>query len=269
MQVRRYLSYFFLPLGLLLASGAPPSAYTRLGFTEQGEASYYANKFHGRQTACGERFNMYAMTAAHKKLLFHSLVEVTNKRNGRSIVVRINDRGPYAHGRIIDLSKAAAEKLDMIRDGVTDVSIRVLRVGKSGPTLPESGKVEPQKPSEKDRMSGKDKAGSRPKVDVSKTKGYGGEAKTRYYSLWGKPRKPQGFGVQVGSYRDLKNAVKLGKEIFRKGFNRIYIQAGWSNGKRIYRVMVGEGSKTGTAATALKLRIKGYKNGFIKQFENY
>ena len=88
-------------------------------------ASFYGKKFHGRKTASGERFNMYAMTAAHKRLAFGTLVRVTHLKNGRSVAVRINDRGPFARGRIIDLSYGAARKLGMVAQGVARVRIRV------------------------------------------------------------------------------------------------------------------------------------------------
>ena len=91
-----------------------------------GAASYYGKRFHGRRTANGERFNMNSMTAAHKSLPFGTKVKVTNKRNGRSVVVRINDRGPYHGGRVIDLSRAAAAKIGMIGSGTAPVSIDVL-----------------------------------------------------------------------------------------------------------------------------------------------
>ena len=90
---------------------------------QTGKASYYADKFHGRTTANGEKFNMHDITAAHKTLPFGTKVKVTNLKNNKSVVVRINDRGPYAKGRIIDLSKAAAKKIDMIADGVANVRI--------------------------------------------------------------------------------------------------------------------------------------------------
>lgn len=89
-----------------------------------GMASYYGKKFHGRKTASGERFNMYAMTAAHKGLPFGAMVRVTHLKNGRSIMVRINDRGPFAKGRIIDLSYAAAKRLGMLAQGVAKVRLR-------------------------------------------------------------------------------------------------------------------------------------------------
>lgn len=91
-----------------------------------GNASYYGKRFHGRRTANGERFNMNAMTAAHKSLPFGTKVRVTNRRNGKSVVVRINDRGPYAHGRVIDLSRAAASRIGMIHSGTAPVQIDIL-----------------------------------------------------------------------------------------------------------------------------------------------
>lgn len=89
-----------------------------------GKASYYADKFIGRTTANGERFNQKKRTAAHKTLPFGTKVKVTNLANGKKVKVRINDRGPYIQGRIIDLSKKAARRLDMIQAGVVDVSIK-------------------------------------------------------------------------------------------------------------------------------------------------
>lgn len=91
-----------------------------------GLASYYGKKFHGRRTASGERFNMHAMTAAHPQLPFGTKVRVTNLKNKRTITVRINDRGPFIKGRIIDLSYAAAKKIGMLSDGVVKVKIAIV-----------------------------------------------------------------------------------------------------------------------------------------------
>lgn len=90
----------------------------------QGYASFYSHEFAGRKTANGERFNPQALTAAHKSLRFNSLVRVTNLKNNRSVIVRINDRGPFVHGRVIDLSLAAAKVLDI--NGVAPVNIELL-----------------------------------------------------------------------------------------------------------------------------------------------
>ena len=98
-------------------------ATTALG---SGIASYYGRRFHGRRTASGERFDMNAMTAAHKTLPFGSLVEVTNPNTGKSVTVRINDRGPYAHGRLIDLSRAAAEQIGLVSRGHGTVELALV-----------------------------------------------------------------------------------------------------------------------------------------------
>ena len=88
---------------------------------QRGAASWYGPGFHGRKTASGERFNKHAMTAAHRTLPFGARVKVTNERTGRAVVVRINDRGPYAHGRIIDLSEASAKAIGL--GGVARVAL--------------------------------------------------------------------------------------------------------------------------------------------------
>ena len=93
-------------------------------FTQEGVASWYGPGFHGRKTANGERFNTYDLTAAHKTLPFNTLVRVINLSNDKSVIVRINDRGPYAKGRVIDLSKAAKEEIGM--GGLADVRLEVV-----------------------------------------------------------------------------------------------------------------------------------------------
>lgn len=96
------------------------------GYDETGMASWYGDQFNGRPTATGERFDMHALTAAHKTLPLPGLVEVTNLANGRRIVVRVNDRGPFVDGRIIDLSRGSAEALGMLQAGVAEVRVRYL-----------------------------------------------------------------------------------------------------------------------------------------------
>ena len=96
------------------------------GHEEKGTASWYGKRFHGRRTSSGERFDMHAMTAAHKNLPLASLIQVTNLENGRSAVVRVNDRGPFHGNRMLDLSYAAASQLDMVDKGMAKVKIQVL-----------------------------------------------------------------------------------------------------------------------------------------------
>ncbi|WP_279296586.1 septal ring lytic transglycosylase RlpA family protein [Paraflavisolibacter caeni] len=92
--------------------------------TQTGKASFYADKFNGRKTANGEIFSNSELTAAHKTLPFGTRVKVTNLNNGKSVKVRINDRGPYVAGRMIDLSKAAAKKIEIVNAGVGNVKIK-------------------------------------------------------------------------------------------------------------------------------------------------
>jgi rare lipoprotein A len=112
---------------------------TAAGYVERGVASWYGPGFHSALTSNGEKYDMYAMTAAHKTLPLPTYVQVTNLRNGRSVTVRVNDRGPFKDGRIIDLSYTAAAKLDMLKEGTTFVEVRALTGdAPSTPTAPAS-----------------------------------------------------------------------------------------------------------------------------------
>ena len=125
-------------------SGNPDSyevngkTYTTLksskGYVEQGIASWYGTKFHGRRTSSGEPYNLYAMTAAHKTLPLPTYARVTNLDNGRSVIVKINDRGPFHEDRIIDLSYVAAMKLDIVKTGTARVELRA--IDPTAPTAP-------------------------------------------------------------------------------------------------------------------------------------
>lgn len=99
---------------------------TAVGHVERGMASWYGPGFHNERTSSGEPYDMYSMTAAHKTLPIPAYAEVTNLRNGRRVVVRINDRGPFVGDRVIDLSYTAAWKLDMLREGTAPVEVRVI-----------------------------------------------------------------------------------------------------------------------------------------------
>lgn len=123
---------------ILLASCAPEPRYRRSSEsprrenalkTTTGIASYYAHKFHGRKTASGQTFNMHELTAAHRTYPFGTRLRVVNLDNHLAVVVVVNDRGPFAKNRIIDLSLAAAEKLDMLRSGTARVRLEVLEWG--------------------------------------------------------------------------------------------------------------------------------------------
>lgn len=120
-------------MATLLAGAAFIPTQTLAADAEAGNVAYYGQKFAGRKTASGERFNPQALTMAHKTLPFGSLVKVTNDKNNRSVVVRVNDRGPTTEGRVGDVSLAAARKLNMVRSGVVSAKLEV--VGQAKPRM--------------------------------------------------------------------------------------------------------------------------------------
>ena len=151
-----------VPVNEPLSRYGNPASYTVMGktyqvkkssngFSQKGEASWYGTKFHGRKTSSGEPYDMYAMTAAHKTLPLPTYVEVTHLENGRKAIVKVNDRGPFHEGRIIDLSYAAARKLGISGTGTGPVEIRAINTSAldldtSAVILPESeeGKIHVQ-----------------------------------------------------------------------------------------------------------------------------
>ena len=116
----------YILLLLILSLLVPLSSSSSENYPQYGNASWYGGKFHGRKTASGERFNKHEFTAAHRKLPFGTIVRVTNMRNGKEVYVRINDRGPFVKGRVLDLSLASAEALHFNRRGVIRVKIEII-----------------------------------------------------------------------------------------------------------------------------------------------
>ena len=123
---------FFLPsFLLLLAAIAITSCSGSRKFTQVGKASYYSNKFQGKKMANGDRYRKGKLTAAHKTLPFGTKVKVTNQQNGKTVKVKITDRGPHVRGRIVDLSRAAANRIDMVEAGTVPVKLKVIRRSRS------------------------------------------------------------------------------------------------------------------------------------------
>lgn len=171
------------------------------GYVRRGIASWYGRKFHGRLTASGEPYNMYAMTAANKTLPLPTYVRVTNLRNGRHVIVRVNDRGPFADNRLIDLSYAAAKKLDITSTGTAPVEVRA---------------IDPRKYQR--RLLAR-----RNSAEAHDPKGSAGE----------------GVYLQVGAFASFYNAEQMLKRL-DDDFRSIHISPGTDTGKnRIYRVRIG------------------------------
>ena len=124
-----HLGLGLLCLGWLSACASPQIQPATTGTTQRGVASWYGKPFHGRATASGETYDMHGMTAAHRQLPLGTRVEVHNLDNGRKVKLRINDRGPFVRGRILDLSYGAAKVLGVVGPGLAKVEIRVLELG--------------------------------------------------------------------------------------------------------------------------------------------
>ena len=133
----RTLSALALGLVLLIFAGCATNRFERpqVGTAQRGVASWYGEPFHGRATASGEIYDMHKLTAAHKELPLGTVVDVLNLDNGKSVTVRVNDRGPFVKGRIIDLSYGAAKKVGMVGPGTAKVEVRVRQLG-DGPSGP-------------------------------------------------------------------------------------------------------------------------------------
>ena len=208
-----------LLLVLFVVSCAGPRVHVPAGGGQVGMASWYGPKFHGRRTASGEVFNMYQITAAHRTLPLGSWVHVTNLDNGRSLQVRINDRGPFIRGRIIDLSYAAARAIGMVRQGVARVHVFPL--------------------------------GSRRRL-VARSEG------TFWGSRSGAAGQPAGFTLQVGSFADKRNAVALQNRL-NGLTSDIYISKVDVGGQTFYRVRVGNfASREAATRTAMRVAEHGF-----------
>lgn len=182
---------------------------TNAGFEEVGIASWYGTQFHGQRTSSGEPYDMFAMTAAHKTLPVPSYVEVTNLENRRRIVVRVNDRGPFVDGRVIDLSYAAAHRLGMAGAGLARVQVRAV-----GPEV---------------RMAWADRGATVPPVASVSAPSPGGRVVDRGGLRF----------VQVGAFAMRENADDLKRRLDREGFSPVRVEPAGTQAGRVYRVRIG------------------------------
>ena len=179
------------------------------GYSERGVASWYGKKFHGNLTSNREVYDMYAMTAAHKTLPLPAYVRVRNLRNNRSVVVRVNDRGPFVHNRIIDLSYAAATKLDMIRDGTAMVEVTAISFDAPAGDRPVRKTSPPAPPVNE----------TKPAADV--------------------PSAGSRIFVQVGAFGERSNAERRIALLSRGGITNGFIHEDRTTGVALYKVRIG------------------------------
>ncbi len=241
-------------------------------YNETGIASWYGAQFHGRTTANGERFDMNLMSAAHPTLPMPSHVRVTNLNNGRSLIVRVNDRGPFARGRIIDLSRAAARELGFERDGTAPVRVQNLGVAPLNVTSTEARGI-----LEGRRMELAAAQSASVTATTITPPGAGGTPSTSTRPVTAEParnvnggashgnnrdpQRPPRLFVQVGAFGqesnalNLLNRLSLGAQIANAA-----VEPAWVNGQQLYRVRLGPYWDVGEADQALQ-RVAGLGYG--------
>lgn len=217
-------------------------------YREKALVSYYAGDFHGKKTSNGEYFNMNDYTCANKSLPFNTILKVTNLSNGLSVQVRVNDRGPFVTGRELDLSKAAAQKIGMIKSGTAYVRIEIVKKGPdtklSRQTAAKASQIMVKLSGGKVEKSGGVKTGGASSQSVKKTYQEG--------TFW---------DVQLGSFSTRENANELAQKLLKDGFTDVVFQKG--NG--IYRVVIRKVPAQKVSETEKKLKACGYSDYLIKQ----
>ncbi|HZY78304.1 MAG TPA: septal ring lytic transglycosylase RlpA family protein [Cyclobacteriaceae bacterium] len=204
--------------------------------TQTGKASFYADKFEGSPTASGEKYRHSKKTGAHKTLPFGTKVRVTNLDNNKTVEVVINDRGPYVDGRIIDLSKSAAEELEYVNKGLADVKLEVIDAGDGkggGVTVPI------------DRVA----------VDEKE-----------FYDFEISRLEPKGWGVQIGTYQELVNLMRLADNLKNSYKKKVNVQVKIVNGVKYYSIMLGEFSSRKKVDDFIPEVKKKFPDAFVVEY---
>jgi rare lipoprotein A len=192
------------------------------GYVERGVASWYGPDFHGHSTSSGEPYDMYAMTAAHKTLPLPCYARITNLANGRSIVVRINDRGPFVANRIVDLSYTAASRLDIVRTGTAFVELRTVSAGAGASTVTDTDAITTPLPTPPPR------AMPAPPPTVT----------TASFEPETLPATTVALYIQVGAYAEEPNAQRVIDRLQAAGVAHVF-SLGSSDARRLRRVRIG------------------------------
>jgi rare lipoprotein A len=226
------MNKFYL-ISLLLLGTLPSIAQV-----QTGKASFYADKFEGVSTASGERYRHNKLTGAHKTLPFGTKVRVTNTENNQSVEVVINDRGPYVEGRIIDLSKEAAERLGFVNKGLAEVKLEVVDPG--------NGKMKEQPMRTIDQVT----------VDEKE-----------FYDFEISRLKPRGFGVQIGTYMELVNLMRLADNLKNSYQKQVRVQVKIINGVKYYGLILGQFSTRAKAEDFREELRNKFPDVFIVEYD--
>jgi rare lipoprotein A len=213
-----------------------------VGYWERGVASWYGPGFHKVRTSTGEPYDMYGMTAAHKTLPLPAYVRVTNLQNGRSIVVRVNDRGPFVGNRIIDLSYTAAAKLDMLRNGTALVEVRAIDPSTPLPVVTASATPAPapgtQAAGAPAPAASAPAAAAPPVTTAPAAVALAAVAPTTGVPV-ASPPTPAPLFVQAGAFSDPSNAERLADKLRGGSYGKVFVRDDQIAGRRMYRVRIG------------------------------
>ena len=224
------------------------------GYKERGVASWYGKKFHGRLTSNREPYDMYAMTAAHKTLPLPTYVKVRNLRNDKSIIVRVNDRGPFVHNRIIDLSYAAALKLDMVRDGTSLVEVTAISFEGSPAGDRPVRIVEPPEPPADTSASAAAAVPAPESQSPPPAQGRTAPPVEQDHEIF----------AQVGAFGDRANAERRRSDLLSGGIRGAFIFADEAATPPMYRVRIGPIKDVDDYdALVLKLEALGIKDPYL------
>ncbi|MCA6379626.1 MAG: septal ring lytic transglycosylase RlpA family protein [Cytophagales bacterium] len=212
------------------------SVASAMAQVQVGKASFYADKFEGSPTASGEKYRASRLTAAHKTLPFGTKVRVTNLANNESVVVTINDRGPFVEGRIIDVSKSAAERLSFFNQGTAEVKLEIVDAT--------DGKQETQ-PVAVDHVVVEDK-------------------ETYQFDI--KRVNPTGYGLQLGTYQELVNVMKIVDNLRSSYKKKVAVQVKIVNGVKYYSIMIVGFSKRDKAEGLMVALKKKFPDSFVVDF---
>lgn len=207
------------------------------GQVQTGKASFYADKFEGTPTASGEKYKHNKLTAAHKSLPFGTKVRLTNLANNQTVEVTINDRGPYVEDRIVDVSRAAAEQLGFVNNGLAEVKLEVIDAG--------DGKTsDPGRPIEHVTVDEKE-----------------------FYEFEISRLNPHGFGVQIGTYQELVNLMRLSENLKNSYKKQVRIQVKILNGVKYYGIILGQFSSHEKAEEFRDELKKKFPDAFIVEYK--
>jgi len=250
------------------------SAAAQWTWQEKGSASYYADKFHGRSTASGERYNKNELTAAHRTLPMGSIVRVTHARNGQSVEVRINDCGPHRSDRVIDISKAAAKKIQLIADGVAPVIVELVQPGEGHCACDRKKQWDPTPWKGKQTVLTSDTevvtTQAESEIPAPKNEKVPTERPAETAPLAPSvPEQPaMGIVLQLGAFGNKDNAYNMVQKMNRHGFQDVFVKEFIQGDKTLYRVYRGAFSSRTEADQAQKeLKEKAGIEGVVTELK--